>query len=115
MLVESDRIMMVVLVVVWLGAWCGRAEAETVKVIRTEEGTMPDKHWRVELDNPLQELETFTICARFYSHQFRKGFSKPKSRLTPFYLQKHLHNRGLAECHQRPRGWFSLCLHLDAL
>ena len=86
MLVVSGRIMVVV--VVCLRAWCGRGE--TIKVIRTEEGRMPDKHWRVELDNPLQELDTFTICARFYSHQFRRGFPKPKSRLNPLLTEAPL-------------------------
>ena len=58
------------LVVVVLLASSGRGEG--MKVVRTDEGTMPDKDWRVELDNPLQHLQTFTICARFYSHQFRE-------------------------------------------
>ena len=82
-LAVSGRIMVVV--VVWLVAWWGRGE--TIKVIRTEEGTMPDKHWRVELDNPLQELDTFTICARFYSHQFRKEPKEPKSQLNPLLTE----------------------------
>ena len=67
---------MLVLVVVLLAS-SGRGER--IKVVMTEEGTMPDKDWRVELDNPLQHMQTFTICARFYSHQFRKGFSLLKS------------------------------------
>ena len=45
--------------------------AEDIRVILTEENTMPDISWRVELDSPLHKFEAFTICARFYTHQFR--------------------------------------------
>ena len=45
--------------------------AEDIRVILTEEDTMPDISWRLELDSPLHKFEAFTICARFYTHQFR--------------------------------------------
>ena len=45
--------------------------AEDVKVIGTEEDVMPEADWRVELESPLHNLLTATICGRFYTHQFR--------------------------------------------
>ena len=60
------------LLVFWYLVLCSGC-VQGIKVVRTEEGVMPDKDWRVELANPLQHLQTFTLCARFYSHQFRKS------------------------------------------